>query len=100
VLDKQGQPITETPVRLAQVFRKGDDGAFMLDLAHSPSSISDPNGFFVLVSIPPAEYLLVVGKPEDNNYIIYQDSAGKPYTYQIREDTTQDLGEVTVDYVP
>jgi hypothetical protein len=95
-----GEPISDTPVRLAQVYRQDEQGAFVLDLSHSPSSISSADGKFVILSIPPAEYLLVVGKPEDNNYIIYQGNDGKPISFIVEGGKIMDAGQIKVDFKP
>lgn len=101
MMKSDGKPIpVETPVRLAQIYRQGSEGAFVLDLAHSPSSLSIAEGYFTLVDISPAEYLIVVGKPEDGNYVIFSGANGKPITYQIAAGKTIDIGVITVDYKP
>jgi len=101
LMKSNGKPIpSDTPVRLAQIYRQGNEGAFVLDLAHSPSSLSTGEGYFTLVDITPAEYLMVVGKPEDSNYVIYNGADGKPITYQIVAGKTIDVGVITVDYNP
>lgn len=97
---KDGKPFVNTPVRLAQIYRKGDQGAFVLDMANSPSSLTDADGNFTIININPAEYLLVIGKPEDNNYVLYQDKNGKPNTYQITANQTVKVGTLRVDYTP
>jgi len=100
VQNLKGEPLQDIPVRLAQIYRQGEEGAFVLDLSHSPSSIATSEGKFVVLAIPPAEYLIVVGKPEDNNYIIYQDKDGKPITYTIEGGKTIDIGTIQVDFTP
>lgn len=99
-LNNDGEPLQNIPIRLAQVYRENEQGAFVLDTSHSPSSISSSKGEFVLLGIPPAEYLLVVGKPEDNNYIIYQDKDGKPITYTIKGGESLNIGKIQVDFKP
>lgn len=100
VKNNNGDPIQNIPIRLAQVYRQGEEGTFILDTSHSPSSISSSEGEFILLEIPPAEYLLVVGKPEDNNYIIYQDKNGKPVTYNIEDGEILNIGTIQVDFKP
>jgi len=100
VQNLKGEPLEDIPVRLAQIYRQGEQGAFVLDLSHSPSSIATTGGKFVVLAIPPAEYLVVVGKPEDNNYIIYQGKDGKPITYTIAGGQTIDIGTIQVDFTP
>lgn len=94
------KPLVGIPVRLAQIFRQGDEGAFVLDVSHSPSSITDINGVFEILDIAPNEYLMVIGRPEDNNYLIYQDNNNEPITYQISPDVAVNAGEIVVDFIP
>jgi hypothetical protein len=95
------KPLGNIPVRLAQVFRQGQEGAFALDLAHSPSSISDINGYFTIIDIAPAEYVLVVGKPEDNNYALYKENEANPTkTFTIVSNQLIDIGTIKSTFKP
>ena len=97
---KDGKPFGNTPVRLAQVYRKGEEAAYALDMAHSPSSISDVNGNFMILDVPPAEYVIIIGKPEDNNYVVYQDEGDTSKTYKIEADKVVDVGVLKSSYTP
>lgn len=100
LVDMDGKPIQNIPVRMAQVYRQGEEGAFVLDTAHSPSSITSSKGDFILTNIPPAEYFLVIGTPEDNNYIVYQDKDGKPVSYIIKAGELVEIQKIKVDFYP
>jgi len=95
-IQADGSPYADTPMRLAQIFREGDQGAFVIDTANSPAAMSGTDGFFTFVDVPPAEYLIVIGWLEDNNYVIHQNKAGEPYTYELEADETRDLGELKI----
>lgn len=101
LLKSDGKPLpVETSVRLAQVYRQGGEGAFVLDIAHSPQTLSLKNGYFTIVDIPPAEYLIIVGKTEDGNYVVHAGSDGKPLAFKIEADKTLDIGVIKSDYIP
>jgi len=93
-------PFANIPVRLAQIYRQGEEGAFVLDFARSPSSLTDEDGYFAIIDFQPAEYLIVVGKIEDNNYVIYQTNPSDPNTYNIEPDQLLDMGTLKVNYIP
>jgi len=99
VVDVQNNsPLVGIPVRLAQVYRQGNEGAFVLDLAHSPSAITNHKGEFVITDISPAEYLIVIGRPEENNYVIYQEKGSKPVTIIVEGGDIINFGDVKVNY--
>jgi hypothetical protein len=101
LMQADGKPLPEgTPVRLAQVYRQGSDGAFVLDMSHSPSSLCKQDGFFTIVDIAPAEYLIVVGRPDEGNYIIHQGADGKAATFKVEANKTIDIGTIKVGYIP
>ena len=100
ILNIDGTPIGNVAVRLAEVFRKDDQGAFALDIAHSPGNFTDADGTVAILNFKSAEYLLVVGEPSDNNYVIVHDGDGKPISYQPQSGETLDVGEIKVDYKP
>ena len=93
-------PYSNIAVRLAQVFRQGEEGAFALDLAHSPGNFSEANGVFVIDNISPGEYLIVVGEPDQNNYVIVQDKDNKPVTFQVEAGMTVEAGTYKLDFTP
>ena len=97
IFDKNGNPLAETPLRLATIYRQGDQGAFLIEAAHSPGTISEADGSFTFADVPPAEYLIVAGWLEANIYTIYQDENAKPFTYILAADQTLDVGAIQVD---
>jgi len=95
-----GSPYANTPLRLAQIYREGDQGAFVIDTANSPASMSNEDGYFTFIDVPPAEYLIVIGWLEDTDYTIYQNRSGEPYTYHLATDETRDLGVLRIERIP
>jgi hypothetical protein len=93
---KTGKPLDNTVVRLAEIVRQNGQAAFVLDEAFSPGNYSDAQGYFVMASIDPKEYMVVVGIVPDN-YTIYSES-GKPKTWVTNAGQTLDVGDLTVDY--
>ena len=86
-------PLGQTIVRLAQVFWNDDhtDGAYVLEGASSPSTVSDNNGFFAFANILPGDYVVVVGNVNAQYEIISQ-ADGKPVIYTVAADSTLDVG--------
>jgi hypothetical protein len=97
---KDGAPLAKVAVRLAQVYRQGGEGAYVLDLARSPGSFTDANGDFLIKDFDPNEYFIVVGEPGDNHYWIVQDSDTKPISYKTEKDKVLDIGTLKVNFVP
>jgi hypothetical protein len=84
-----------TIVWLAEVTRQGDQGAYVLNAASSPSIYANANGVFVLTNVAPREYVIIVGNPESQNEVI-KDSSGKPKVWNIVADQVIDTGELRV----
>lgn len=101
VLNLDGVPIKGITIQLAEVYRgspESENGAFVLDTAFSPATITDENGFFVIANIIPGEYVLVVGDVENNNYTIIAQDNGRPRVWKVSVDQILDLGTLKVQY--
>jgi hypothetical protein len=81
VTNQSGAPIPNVPVRLAEVFRQGDEGAYVLDGAFSPGDMTDEQGGFVIENVDPREYVIVVGDVEQDRYQIITKSDGSAEVY-------------------
>ncbi|MHA2401583.1 MAG: hypothetical protein ACXADH_01210 [Candidatus Kariarchaeaceae archaeon] len=92
-------PIANTIIRLAQVVREGDEGAYVLDVAFSPGAMSDENGYFIFENITAQEYVIVVGDVYDQ-YKIIVDDEGKAKTWAALENQVLDVGLLLVDLNP
>lgn len=70
--DEQKKPISGQVVRAAIVVWNEDKtaGSFILDGAHSPSTISEDNGVFKLMNIVSQEYVIIVGDIERDPLVI------------------------------
>lgn len=87
------------PVRLAAIYRQGDQGAFVLDLAHSPGAFTDKDGYFVIPNIEAREYTIVVGDPEAT-YTIMSDSKGQALTWKPEVGKVLNVGDLKVNIKP
>lgn len=94
-----GKPHKQVLVRLAEVYRQEDQGAYVLDNANSPGAYTDDNGFFVIPDISPGEYVLVIGDPMVS-YTIVADKNGLAKVWSAEKDKISDLGTVQVNYTP
>jgi len=93
---RDGSPMANTVVRLAEVYRQGDEGAFVLDGAYSPGDITDEHGDFAIENVDVKEYVIVVGDVYDKYQIIGEpNNAAK--VFQTVEDEILDVGELQVD---
>lgn len=54
-------PLKGKLVRLAEVYRKGASGAYVLDDANSPGGYSNDEGIFFILNVKPGDYVLVIG---------------------------------------
>jgi hypothetical protein len=93
-----GQPMTETTVRLAEVYREGDQAAFALSGAQSPGAITDANGNFVMANIEAREYVLIVGNV-DGQHVVWPESPGSDDAriWNALADQVLDIGQIDVD---
>jgi hypothetical protein len=103
VMHDQGYPMVKTIVRLAYVARgaEGHGGAFILDLARSPGSFTDQNGYFIIPNVKAGEYVIVVGDVEITGvYEIIPGQDGKARVWNLPADQVTDIGTITVSIVP
>lgn len=98
ISDITNEPIEGIIVRLAEVFRQGDQSAYVLDQAFSPGATTQADGSFRIDNAPAGEYVLVVGNPEIfNGHEILQDSSGTSIKYTVESGEWLDLGEIRVN---
>ena len=93
-----GEPLDNTVVRLAKVYWNEDntDGAFVLEGATSPSTISNEEGGFIIANIEPADYVMVVGEVIGIHEII-SNPDGSAIIYTIQSGTILDIKTLEVD---
>lgn len=99
VMHQDGYSVKNTIVRLADVARgaEGKGGAFILDLARSPGTVTDQNGYFNVQNIKAGEYVIVVGDVETTGvYEIIHNTDGKPKVWSFPADKVTDIGVLTV----
>jgi len=93
---RDGLPMANTVVRLAEVYRQGDEGAFVLDGAYSPGDITDEQGSFTIENVDAKEYVIVVGDVYDKYQIIAEPN-DEAKVFLAVEDEILDVGELQVD---
>ncbi len=102
VMHTQGYPLVNMIVRLANVAHSssGKGGAFILDLARSPSTSTDPKGFFNIQNVDPGEYVIVVGDVEITGiYEIISENNGSAKVWTFPADQVTNIGTLTVGIV-
>jgi hypothetical protein len=75
VSEETGEPLTDTEIWLAEV-HESDDGtskAFAINEARSPFDFTDESGVFVMSNIEPDEYVLMIGSPYFQHYVIREE---------------------------
>ncbi len=101
LVDKAGLPLGNITIRLAEVYRDNEnssEGAYVLDTAFSPGTITDESGFFFFENIKPVEYVIVVGDIENNNYEIISQEDGRPKVWQAVEGQILNVGKLQIDH--
>lgn len=93
-----GKPIGDVTVRLAEVYRQGDQGAYVLDGAQSPGDITDELGKFFIQDVEAKEYVIVVGDVY-GSYDIISESSGEAKVFNAISDEILDVGELEVDII-
>jgi hypothetical protein len=102
VLHKQGYTMGDTVVRLADVARgaEGRGGAYILDIARSPATITDENGYFSIQNVKAGEYVIVVGDVEMTGvYEIIAEANGQARVWNFPADQVTDIGVLTVSII-
>ena len=98
---QDGSPFSDVIVRLANVARdaEGKGGAYILDIARSPSTYSDAYGYFIIQNIDPGEYVVVIGDVEiPQLYEVVQESNGDAKVWSFPTDQVTDVGVLTVSF--
>lgn len=95
VISLSNQPVSQTPVWLAEVVRQGEKGVYVLDSRASPSAYTNEMGVFIIPNVNPGEYVIVVGNPE-GLYEIITGPSGKARVWNILSDRVFEIGELRV----
>ena len=93
------QPYPKAAVWLAEVYRQGGDGAYVLDHAFSPAVYADDMGVFVIANVDPKEYVIVIGDPE-GLYEVIPDESGRARVWNAEAGKILDVGQLTVSLTP
>lgn len=94
---QSGEPLTDTIVMMAEVFRQGEAGAYVLDAARSPSTFTDGEGNFVIANVDPGEYVIIIGDPYQEPTIIEDEATQKAATWQVVADQVLDVADLVVN---
>ncbi len=90
------EPMAETIIRLAEVYREDGsetEGAYVLDVAFSPGDISDDRGYILIENITPGEYVIVIGDPY-GAYEIIENEDGTAKVWEMPIDQITDVGVI------
>ena len=102
VMHTQGYAMADTIVRLADVARgaEGKGGAYILDIARSPATRTDNNGYFSFENVKAGEYVIVVGDVENTGiYEIIAEANGSAKVWNLPADQATDVGILTVSII-
>ncbi len=92
-----GRPVGNTTLRLAEVFRFGDEAAFILDVTRGPSTTTNEDGRFVFANVPAREYVLFLSAGEHANAAVTE-APDKAKVWDARSGGVFDLGVVRVQW--
>ncbi len=88
-------PLADIPVRLAEVYRQGDQAAMVLDGAFSPGDITDDQGQFTIENVAPGEYVIIVGDVTAE-YEVIAEPPGKARVWELASDQVLNAGVLQV----
>jgi hypothetical protein len=91
------EPLGTTVVIFAEVTRQNGEAVMVLNTATSPTTISDVDGYFILTSVPPGEYVMVVGDPYEVHDIIEDPATQMARFYFSEAGKVTEIGEISVD---
>lgn len=96
LLNSQGGVIANRAVHLAPIYGEGDQQAYVFDASTGIGSVTDANGAFVMVNIPPGRYVFLVVVSEGLTAALL-DKAGNEKIWQLKADQLQELGDAKVN---
>lgn len=103
IVNPDGASMPRIIVRLAEVVRgvEGRGGAFILDIASSPTTFTDTDGYFIIPNIKSAEYVIVIGDVEMTGaYEIIAQTDGKAQVFTMSIDQVTNVGTITATINP
>ena len=96
LLTPQGAVIANRAVHLAPIYGEGNQLAYVFDSATGIGSVTDANGGFVMVNIPPGRYVFLVVVSEGLTAALL-DNAGNEKIWELKADQLQDIGDAKVN---
>lgn len=91
-----GEAMANVPVRLAEVYREGGEGAYVLDGSFSRGDITDENGDYLIENVDAKEYVIIVGDVMDKYEVIVNEE-GKPRVWDLPPDEVFEVPILEVD---
>jgi len=96
LLNPQGVVIANRAVHLAPIYGEGNQQAYVFDASTGVGSVTDANGGFVMVNIPPGRYVFLVVVSEGLTAALL-DKAGNEKIWDLKADQLQDIGDAKVN---
>ena len=96
LLTPQGAVIANRAIHLAPIYGEGDQLAYVFDAATGIGSVTDANGAFVMVNIPPGRYVFLVVVSEGLTAALL-DKSGTEKIWDFKADQLQDIGDAKVN---
>jgi hypothetical protein len=98
LISESKSPQKGVVVRLAKVYgEENKGGAYVLDDANSPKTISDENGDYFFLNILPGEYVLFVGKL-DSSYKLISNPDQTPIIYSVTSGEILEIDPIIIDF--
>ena len=97
----EATPVSNQILYLAEVIKneQGEDSFAAMDRANSPKAITDNQGHFLFVNVPPGNYGLVLDTIS-NSYLLLQPGSEDAVLVKATADSTIDLGTLEYDSLP
>jgi hypothetical protein len=91
------KPFTNTYVWLADVYREGGEGAYVLDVARNPHTTTDiESGDFVIPNLKASEYVIIIGDVYGKYAVVTNPETNKPATWLVKENDYLEVGDLNV----
>ncbi len=97
----ESTPVANQILYLAEVIKneQGEDSFAAMDRTNSPKAITDNQGHFLFVNVPPGNYGLVLDTIS-NSYLLLQPGSEEAVLVSATADSTIDLGTLEYDSLP
>ncbi len=93
--DAQGNALANWSVRLAPIYGSGDQQAYVLDEAGGVGGVTNDNGEFAIVNVPPGRYVILLIVEEGVSVAIV-DANGTEKVVELSADKLTDIGTARI----